>query len=501
MSSDAAGNKGIVQLVTEVDTPSYVLTIQLHSSEMECRATFTPKNDSAAITAEELILILEKEEISGIDPQLIEDFCRKTGTDGPPENSLLAKGIPPEPGPDGWLEIIVRSSSDEAHYQSDEKGKIDYKNRHSIENVKPGTVVGKIHPPREGEPGHTVKNNPIPPLPGKVLKFRPGKGIHLDEDGITLIAEFEGRLIHEGDTLSVSEELVINGDVDLSVGHIDFAGVVVVKGDVLDDFNIKATKGVHISGSVGACQIVSGGDISIGSVYGKDSSTIKGMGALQAHHLCNVTVECLGDILVTKEIRDSVVKTLGIISIENGNICGGETISLQGIEVKKVGSPIGVATTLAAGISYLNSDREKELQQRLDVLIFQEEHINYTLGDIAKDNLDSLGEGIRKRYEVLVSTREKITKEKNILLKEREAYNPSEESSRSNPKINVKSIMFEGVSIELGNQKEKITEEKEGPFSIIESVQDEYLLYLPLSPLKIHARDMEKIRTEALEAV
>jgi uncharacterized protein (DUF342 family) len=492
MPSDTSDDKTAIQMVTEVETPSYRLTVALHDNEMECRATFTPKDDRAAITSEELLTILKKEEIFDVDSQLVDDFCSRAGPDGPQKEILLAKGIVPEPGTDGWLEIIVLASTDEARYQSDEKDKVDYKNRHSFENVKPDTIVGRIHPPREGEPGRTVKNNPIPPMTGKELKLRPGRGIRLDEDGITLIAEIEGRLIHEGDTLSVSEEMVINGNVDFSVGHIDFAGVVVVKGDVLDDFNVKATKGIEISGAVGACQIISGGDILIGSVYGKDTGVIKCLGTLQAHHLCNVSVECTGDVIVTKEIRDSIIKTLGVISIENGNICGGDVIALRGMEVKKVGSPIGVATSLTAGISYLDSDREKELQKRLEALSVQEEQINYTLGNIALNDLDSLNDGIKKRYDVLTATREKISKEMSILLKEMKAYNPAENTIRANPKINVKGMLFEGVTIELGNHKEKIDEEKDGPFSIIESLQHDRLLYLSLSPLQVHAEETER---------
>jgi uncharacterized protein (DUF342 family) len=466
---------------------------------MECRATFTPKDEHAGITVEELVALLEKEAISGIDPQLVENFCNNAGPESPQKNVLLAKGVPPEPGPDGWLEITVLSSTDAARFKSDAADKIDYKNRRSFENVKPDTVVGKIHPPREGEPGRTVKNNPIPPLMGKVLKFKPGKGIRLDEDGISLRAETEGRLVQEGETLSVSEEIVINGNVDLTVGHIDFAGVVIVKGDVLDDFNVKATKGIEISGSVGACRIISGGDLIMGSVYGKDNGFIRCLGTLQAHHLCNVDVECTGDIIVSKEIRDSVIKTLGVINVENGNICGGEAIALQGIEAKKVGSPIGVPTSLTAGVSYLDSDQEKELQRRFDVLCFQEENINYTVGDIAKGDLNSLSGGLKKRYDVLAATLEKITKEKDLLLKEMEAYKPAAEASRANPKINIKGVLFEGVIIALGSHKEKIDIEKDGPFSVIESLKDDCLLYLSLSPLKVHAKEMEKTTTDSTQ--
>jgi hypothetical protein len=80
----------------------------------------------------------------------------------------------------------------------------------------------------------------------------------------------------------------------------------------------------------------------------------------------------------------------------------------------------------------------------------------------------------------------------SILLKEMKAYNPSENTIRANPKINVMGMLFEGVTIELGNHKEKIDEEKDGPFSIIESMQEDRLLYLSLSPLQVHAEETER---------
>jgi uncharacterized protein len=76
-----------------------------------------------------------------------------------------------------------------------------------------------------------------------------------------LFAEIHGRVKQEGDTIQVVEEYVVDGDVDFSIGNIRFNGFVEVRGDVLDGFQVSASKGLKITGNVGACRLISHGNI------------------------------------------------------------------------------------------------------------------------------------------------------------------------------------------------------------------------------------------------
>lgn len=494
MDQDTNKEAGFEQ-IAEIDSPAYKVILTLHNNGLECRAVFEPKEGGAPVTPAEIQAILANAGITyGIDDTLIEEFCSGANAGNPQDNILLAQGTPPVPGPDGWLELAVRSETDEANYKEDRSGKIDYRDRQSFENIEPGQLLGNIHPPREGEPGRTVQDQEIPPGPGKELKLVLGKGVRIAEDGSSVFSETAGRLIYEEEenTILVTEELIIEGDVDFHVGHIDFAGFVTVNGDILDDFNVKATKGITVTGAVGACQIITGGNVTIGSMYGKDKGKIKCIGNLNANHLANVEVECDGNVNVSKEIRDSKIKSLGIIRVENGNICGGEYIALAGIEAKEMGSVFGVRTEIISGVSYLDNTQQKDLQKRLETINYQIEHITHTLGNIFLQDFDSLCEAVKKRSEVLAKTLERSEKEKEILLKKMKLYLTVDQLAPANPKINVVKLLHEGVIIELGNIREKIALEIEGPTSIIENKKDSTLLHLRLSPLRVKAEDVLK---------
>lgn len=490
-----ANKEADFELIAEIDSASHKLILALHNNGLECRATFEPKENGEPVTPAEIHKILDSAGLTyGIDNSMIEEFCSGTSEGEPQENILLAVGTPPVPGADGWLELAVRSSTDEAQYEEDENGKIDHRNRQSFENVEPGQLVGNIRPPQEGEAGRTVRDEEIPPISGKELKLVTGKGVRIDEDGRSVISEATGRLVYEEEenTIQVTDELIIKGDVDFHVGHIDFAGFVTVNGDVLDDFNVKATKGITVTGAVGACQIITCGDVIISSMYGKDRGKIKCIGNLHANHLANVEVECDGNVTVSKEIRDSIIKSLGTIRVENGNIGGGEYIALAGIEAKEMGSVFRVHTEIISGVSYLDSKQQKDLQKRLETINYQIKHITYTLGNIFLQDSDSLSDAVKRRSEVLAKTLERTKKEEEFLLKKMEIYLAVDQLAPANPKINVVKLLHEGVIVELGNIREKMALEVEGPTSIIESKKDSSLLYLTLSPLRVKAADALK---------
>jgi len=78
-----------------------------------------------------------------------------------------------------------------------------------------------------------------------------GKNVRVSEDRLHFFAEINGCPIVEtdrlGERISVSELFYVSGDLDLSVGNIDFDGIVEIGGDVEDGFKIKATKKQRIN--------------------------------------------------------------------------------------------------------------------------------------------------------------------------------------------------------------------------------------------------------------
>ncbi|GAG87898.1 unnamed protein product, partial [marine sediment metagenome] len=140
------------------------------------------------------------------------------------------------------------------------------------------------------------------------------------------------------------------GDLDLKIGNIDFNGVVEIDGDVEDGFSVKATKSIYIGGSVGACHIEAGTNLTIqGGCNGKEQSNIYTGGNIEIKYFNETKVKSRGNILVKNGIVNSEISTLGRVTVKSGSIRGGKIFAKIGIELYDLGSELGVKTILVPG--------------------------------------------------------------------------------------------------------------------------------------------------------
>ncbi|MHC4914961.1 MAG: DUF342 domain-containing protein, partial [Planctomycetota bacterium] len=295
----------------------------------------------------------------------------------------VAAGQQPEDGVDGQIEFYVQPSREEARYTKDEHGRINYYELNLIENVHPGQGLCRVLPPSPGTPGSDVLGNEVPAREGKPVKLRPGRGARLSEDGELYVAEIAGRLVHEDEAVEVSQEYAIRGDVDYSVGNIDFVGRVTVAGEILDEFNVKADMGLEVRGPVGNCRLSSDADIVLhGGMFGKNSGTVRAGGGVRARYLNECNLEAGGDVVVGREAYNSVVRTEGAYVSPGGKVVGGEVTALRGIEVETAGSELGVATRLRAGVDYRKAERLRALSEEIADADREIERVSTAIGPL-----------------------------------------------------------------------------------------------------------------------
>ena len=431
--------------------------------------------------------------IQTIDYAAVYDFCAAIEMGLSLEPTVLAKGIEPITGADGWFEMIVKTSGEDTEFDEDDDGNIDFRTLNAYSEIEPGQKLGMVHPPQDGIPGITVHGLLIPAERGKPFKLIAGAGVILKFENRVAFAEKPGRALFEKQTISVVDQLVIHGDIDLSIGNIDFHGFVEVNGEVPDNFNIKATKGIKVSGPIGACNIESDGSIEICSMAGKEVGQIICHGDLRANYLNQATIISYGDVYVTNEIRNSQIKSTGKIIVERGSIIGGKCIALEGIEAKNFGTSSGQKTQLVSGIYFPDVDRFDYLRKQLKNINRQIESINEALGPLRKhlQKDDDIVAAVVARLSILNEQLDKLHEEKNNFSAEIKASKPQEFNSK-NPKINVMKALMEGVSITLGKVIKEIKIERSGPLSIIENTRDGGLRYLSLSPLQFMAVQIEE---------
>ena len=491
-----------VKILAEKKTPAYQLRLQMSESQLNLLASLSVFDAENTIAPSELIELLATHNVKDcLDLEEVANFCSKAAMGIDQEDVLLGRGKEPTKGRDGWLELTVSTGSDEVEFDEDERGNVDLRNLQTFTNVDADQELGIVHPPETGDPGIAVNGLPIPPLTGKPLELITGDGTCLSEDGTHVIATNAGRVVFDGKKISIAEEFVVTGDVDYSVGNIDFNGFVEIKGDVLDDFNIRASKGIRITGAVGACRLEAGGPVEIGSMAGLGTGLIRCQGDLKANYLNQVEVECWGQVLVNHEIRNCSIKSTRAIVVERGTISGGESIALDGIEARNLGATSGIKTRLTAGVYFPETDRLTTLRQKQRSYNLQIQRITAALGPLSnrKNLRKALQEAIDLRISLLTQRKSNLEQEKDLVEQELESFK-AEEHPSANPKINFLSRVHEGVVFCLGETVEEIQNERTGPLTVIENSTTGGLRFLNHSPLKILAAEIEEKAIAADEA-
>lgn len=210
------------------------------------------------LTIDEIKAELEKQKIVfGIDKDEMLKACSSKNAG----EFVIAKGLEPEDGENGWFEFKVEINEDKQFVER-EDGTIDFRNARTIPSVEEGAIIGEIHDPKEGKPGKSVMGQEIPPKPVRPLQLRTGKGATLLEDSKTVEATSWGRPTVETRGTSVKVEVLPklehSGNVDLSSGNLNFVGDIEIKGNVEDGMKVKATGDVEVRGTTSKSNVVAG---------------------------------------------------------------------------------------------------------------------------------------------------------------------------------------------------------------------------------------------------
>ena len=461
----------------EIKRHGYTLALEVSPDEQECYCYYEPSTiGGTPLTDSELQGHLAQFKINvGILPEAVSSLLNSAVSAKSVSRLLVACGIPMVPGEDGHIAIGV--SDDLAEAEPEGAGTVDFRRVQAFLNVEAGELVATIMPPGPGVPGKTVTGKIVPPLPGAPVQLKIGQNVCLSDDGVTVLSLAIGRVCLRENVISVEDVYEIDGNVDFKVGNVAFKGYVEVKGDVLDGFFVKATKGIKVRGNIGVCMIESDGDISFCGMNGQGTGKVLCGGSISANFISDAVIECVGNVSAEVEIRSSQIKCLGVISVNKGGLTGGEYFALAGIECANLGSRTALRTRVVAGVHYGDLEELNCLFNELKALVAE-----FTAAP--KGTVDM-----------------KAFAQKRALVTERTQEVRSRTYEQCNPKINVKKALYEGVSITLGMISDNILEERKGPVSIIENSIEGGFRYLGMTPLSFRAQMIEQtfIQQQQLE--
>lgn len=317
------------------------------------------------------------------------------------ETVILAQGTLPVDGKDAELKYYFLTEH-VTKPKVNEDGTVDFHQLDMISTVKAGDVVAEIIPEDKGKPGMNIYGNALPPRKVARKIFRHGRNLEISEDGNKLISLVNGHVTLEGEKIFVSTEYGVPADVNNSTGDIDFDGDVMIPGNVLSGFKVKATGKVIVRGVVEGAEIIAGGDIILErGILGRNKGVLVAGGNIASTFIENATVRAGGDI-DSNAILHSDVNAHGMIEVhgKKGYIIGGVVRAGSKIISKIIGSEMGANTVVSVGtdpelLEQVNALKKKIMSGRQDKEKFVQVITRF------KKKLSQDGKLSRDQYDIL----------------------------------------------------------------------------------------------------
>lgn len=323
---------------------------------------------------------------------------------------LIACGLNPRPGQDGYLDMHVRDKRFKAGL-TDAHGRIDYRQRGRLPTVAKGALIATYVEPAQGHPGRGLDNRYIPNPPGRNQPVRAGANVRLSDDRRSFYALVDGLLILQEGALSVSEIYYVDGNVDMYTGHLEMErGSIHVKGSVISGFRLNCPGSIVVESTVEDAKLTAGGDIEIaGGLVMGGKGLVRAGGNVICLFANKARIDAAGDVSVVNELTSCQVLADGNVMVTGGNskIIGGVIQAGESISALEIGTALGSRTIIHLGLDegFLYKKNQEALAIRSNLRALEER-----LGE--GNSLDILGRFPPEEEEAiakLIHTRNMLT--------------------------------------------------------------------------------------------
>jgi len=233
------------------------------------------------------------------------------------------------------------------------EGRVDFKELNTIRNVLKGEELAKKEPAQKGIPGRTVTGRNLPVKDGRDVPFELGNNVALSRDGLRLVSTADGQVMLLQGRITVETVMVIPGDVDTTVGNINFLGSVIVKGSVSDGFTVKAVGNIEVMGNVGKAILETHADIIVHQgINGGGEGKVSAGQSLWSKFIQNATADAGLYVIVSDGILHSTVHAGKKILCKGkrAKIVGGYLRAAEEINASSLGAVGSGETILEVGI-------------------------------------------------------------------------------------------------------------------------------------------------------
>ncbi len=359
-------------------------------------------------------------------------------------------------------------------YNEDKHGNIDFKNLNRFVSVLKGDLICDIILPEDGEDGFDVKGNVIQAKKGKAASIPNGMNTVISDDGTKLLAGSDGHVTYQNGKFKVAKVMDIPGNVDLSVGNLNFPGDIVVRGDVLSGFEIRAEGDIVVGGMVEDSFLFSGGDVTISNgMNGNAKGEIHAKGSVRCTFLENTNIYAEGNIYVDSLVNCKVYCDKSVfVTTGMGVIIGGSVMAMKSVEANIIGSKANRKNEIILGtMPHVVNERDelekniKEIKNTLDSL---EKNITYLK---SVDELPQQKAGILKQFEA----QHKIYSAKNVSLQEQ--LNEIEKQIGMADEAYVTcGVIYPPTRVDINNQSMNITQVTQNAKILLSAENEIYIV-------------------------
>lgn len=437
------------------------LHLEISPDGLEALLDISPAQGGKPVTRVEVFEALAAKDVSdGIDM----DAINRAIAEGAASRLVVARGLPPEHGKDGWLEkVLVEARDRQPHV--DEGGRIDYRDLGDVVVVHPGDRLMKRHPPTAGAAGRTLLGQPIAARPGQDVMFSAAlSGVgYLPEDPNVLIASITGQPVTVPGGMMV-EPVFSVGEVGTASGNIKFDGSVVIKGDVMAGMTVSATGDIEVGGMVEAATLEAGGAIVIkGGVVGglgrKETAihVLRCGASFNAAYVQQARIEAGDSIFIDDTAMQCELVAANYIVIgdkKRGNLIGGKAQATLSITAKVLGSPNRVSTLIEIGVSPAMHKQLLEMAKVRDGKETQLLEIS-KLMEFARQHPGRLP---AEKLQLARSTAAALSADIAALREEHAVLTKKVELSLES-RVTATQAMYDGVEVHMGTQRYRVVGE------------------------------------------
>jgi uncharacterized protein (DUF342 family) len=380
------------------------VTVSFFDNDIEACADFMPPyGGGAPITSAYLKTLLSRFNIvHGVRYQEMEKAALAANLSKRAQtNVLIAEGMRPVSACPAYFVKNKRLGNTRPIIEDNKQA--DYRKFSPFVIVKKGQILAEIVPEIVGRPGKNVHGDEVPFETRTPPSLQFGENTYGDDKHF--YAAIDGQFIEKNNVISVSNKLVIQGDVNYTTGNINFPGDVELNGSIADGFKVYVGGNLLAKQTLNATDIVVKGNIEVrGGIIGRGQATVKTGGEIKARFIENCKIAAWGNITVDTEILNASIYTMGRLNVgDRGFIMGAEIYAVHGMKCAKIGRTAGKACKIHVGVDFTV---QKEIDKSVNQLRLHSAKL-----DKLKTLISASENVTGERYQKMIELRNKLDAE------------------------------------------------------------------------------------------